>query len=319
LRGSFNLLYELESLDTQQINNYFSAGDPPALEIVKIGGGIYLAKGEWGANVGFFVGDDGVFVIDSKATYSATKKVIREINKITSKPISRVAFTHSDSDCFNGYEAYPDSASIICSEKSRRELATGMWTLLEMNAPSGIYSSEATSRALPAFHPAVAFAGRIVLRFGSETIELISCGPAHTGGDIAVYFPERNIAFIGDLAFVQHEPLVQTYKDGYSFGLVTALSMLIGIRPEIKTFIPAHEDPISREKLIEILRSIEDTQAKVLAMFTEGKSVEDVKLAFHVPSPPKGSGEWIWPSLAVMTFRELSERKVDNNVPEIKR
>lgn len=308
----------MNGLDIQQIYNYFTDSQPPVLETMKIGGGIYLAKGEWGANVGFFVGNEGVFMIDSKATYSATKKIIREINKVTPKPISKVAFTHSDSDCFNGYEAYPDSADIICSEKSRRELAMGMWTLLEMNVPSSIYPSEATSRALPGFHPAIAFDGRIMLQFGSETIELISCGPAHTSGDIAVYFPARGVAFIGDLAFVHNEPLVQSYKGGYSFGLVTALSMLIGIKPEIKTFIPAHEDPIGREKLIEILRSIEDLQAKVLVMFNEGKSAEEVKLAFHVPTPPTGAGEWIWPSLAMTTFRELSERRVENSMPEIK-
>jgi len=301
--------------DAQQIFNYFTRNEPPALEIASLGGGLYLAKGEWGVNVGFFIGDEGVLVIDSKATYSASKKVVKEIRKITAKPITKVVFTHSDSDCFNGYEAYPGAAEIICSVKCRQELANGMWTVLEMNAPSGLYSSEATAKALPEFHPGIAFDGRMTIRFGAETVELIACGPAHTGGDVAVLFPARGTAFIGDLVFVHHEPLVQSYKGGYSFGLVTALSMLLAANPEIRTFIPGHADPIGREEIKETLRSLEEMQAKVLAMVDGKKSLEDVKTAFQVPGLPKGEGGWIWPSLAVTSFRELTERRVEGKNP----
>ena len=174
-----------------QVFNYFSPPKPPTLEIIEIGRDMYMARGEWGANVGFFVGDDGVFVIDAKATDGATKKVIKEIQKITKKPIIKVAFTHSDSDCFNGYEAYPSAAEVICSSKSRRELAAGQWTFLEMNAPSSLYSDGPTSAPLSDFFPAVSFSGQMIIRVGSETIELFQCGAAHTSGDVIVSFPAR--------------------------------------------------------------------------------------------------------------------------------
>jgi cyclase len=299
----------------QQVFNYFAKSEPPALEIASLGGGLYLAKGEWGVNVGFLIGDEGVLVIDSKATYSASKKVVREIRKITPKPITKVVFTHSDADCFNGYEAYGGAAEIFCSTKCRQELAIGMWTLLEMNAPSGLYSSEATARSMPEFHPTIAFDGRMTIRFGTETVELVACGPAHTGGDVAIIFPARGVAFIGDLVFVHHEPLIQRYKGGYSFGLVTALSMLLAANPEIRTFIPGHADPIGREELKATLRSLEEMQAKVLAMVDGKKLLEDVMAAFQIPAPPKGEGEWIWPSLAVTSFRELTERRIEGKNP----
>jgi len=301
-----------------QVFNYFTGSPPPALEIVKLGGGLYLAKGEWGANVGFFVGDDGVFVIDAKATDSATKKVVKEIRKITQKPITKVAFTHSDSDCFNGYGCYPGTAEIICSSRCRRELAVGMWTLLEMNAPSDIYSSGSTSMPMPNFAPAVSFEGQLNLRFGSETIEFFSYGPAHTSGDVVISFPARGVAFIGDLVFVHHEPLIQSLKGGYSFGLVTKLSILLNTRPEIRTFIPGHADPIDREELRTIVRSIEETQAKVMGMVDEGKTLADVKKAFHVFDPPKGDGNWVWPSLAMTSFRELTERRIVGQTTNVK-
>jgi glyoxylase-like metal-dependent hydrolase (beta-lactamase superfamily II) len=225
-------------------------------------------------------------------------------------------FTHSDADGFNGYEAYGGSAEIICSTKCRQELAIGMWALLEMNAPSGLYSAEVTARSMPEFHPTIAFDGRMTIRFGTEDVELVACGPAHTGGDVAVLFPARGLAFIGDLVFVHHEPLIQRYKGGYSFGLVTALSLLLAANPEIKTFIPGHADPIGREKLKEILQSLEEMQAKVLAMVDGKRPLEDVMAAFQVPVPPKGEGEWIWPSLAITSYRELTERWVEGKSPK---
>jgi glyoxylase-like metal-dependent hydrolase (beta-lactamase superfamily II) len=302
--------------DPQQIFNYFSRSDPPALEIASLGDGLYLAKGDWGVNVGFLIGDEGVLVIDSKATYSASKKVVREIRKITPKPITKVVFTHSDSDCFNGYEAYGGAAEIICSTKCRQELAIGMWTLLEMNAPSGLYLAEVTARSMPEFHPAIAFDGRMTLRFGTETVELVAFGPAHTGGDVAIIFPSRGVAFIGDLVFVHDEPLIQSYKGGYSFGLVTALSMLLAANPEIRTFIPGHADPVGREELKETLRSLEEMQAKVLAMVDGKRPLEDVRTAFKVPVTPKGDGNWMWPSLAETSYRELTERWVEGKNPK---
>jgi cyclase len=294
-----------------QVFNYYTDAKPPSLEIIGIGRDLFLARGDWGANVGFFIGDDGVFVIDAKATDSATRKVVEEIRKITSKPITKVAFTHSDSDSFNGYDSYPRTAEIICSSRCRQELVAGMWTFLEMNAPSSLYSTGATSIPMPDFAPAISFSGQLNLRFGSETIELFQCGPAHTSGDVIIVFPDKGVAFIGDLIFVHHDPLIQRCKGGYSFGLVTALSLVLNVKPEIRTFVPSHADPIGRNDLQSILQSIEETQTKVLAIFDEGKTLEDVKRAFQVPEIPPGAGNWIWPSLAVTTFLELTERKID--------
>ncbi|MCX6563530.1 MAG: MBL fold metallo-hydrolase [Candidatus Aminicenantes bacterium] len=304
---------------SSQVFNYFEGGRKPDLEIVKMGGGLYLAKGEWGANVGFFVGDDGVFVIDSKTTAGATRKVVKEIRKITSKPITKVAFTHSDSDCFNGYDVYPATAEIICSLRSRQELAKGLWTFLEMNAPSDIYSSGPTSMPMPDFLPAVSFGGQLNLWFGSETIELFQYGSAHTSGDVVIRFPARGVAFIGDLVFVHHDPLIQRHKGGYSFGLVTTLSILLKAQPEIRTFIPSHADPIDRDELGAIVRSIEEIQAKVLAMVDEGKTLDDVKKAFQISEAPKAAGNWVWPRLAETVYQELTERRMPEKMPTIER
>lgn len=281
--------------------------ETPALKIHELGGGLYWTIGEWGANTGFLVGSDGVLVIDAKATEKATKKVVAEIKKITNKPITKVIFTHSDVDCINGFEGYPENAEIICSLGTKQEFQFLLPTQLEMNAPLEIYNSNMTRL----FLPAVSFDGQLNFRFDFEQVELSHYCAAHTRGDTIVFFPAKSVAFIGDLVFVGRDPLVQDQKGGYSFGLVRALSILLNQKPEIQTFIPSHADPLGREELKNILKSIEEIQAKVLAMVDEGKTLDEVKKALGIQDPPLEEGLWVWPSLAVTIYRELAEKKIE--------
>ncbi len=312
------LLLRLSGLDGDgkaQVYNYRTKQKPPPFEIVKLENNLYMAKGEWGVNVGFFIGDDGVFVIDAKATEKGTKKVVEGISKMTRKPIVKIVFTHSDSDCFNGYGAYPKSAEIIVGRNTLKELSSDMDTYLEMDAPIAIYES----RPKLNLKPAISFDGQLNIRFGSEQIELIQYGRAHTSGDTVVCFPDKRVAFIGDLVFVDRDPLIQDRKGGYSFGLVTSLSALLTKEPAIQTFVPGHADPIGREKLEEIVKSIEETQAKVMELLDAGKPLEEVKRAFNIQDPPEEEGYWIWPPLALKVYLELTKKQNLENLMTIKK
>ncbi|MDH5466777.1 MAG: MBL fold metallo-hydrolase [Candidatus Aminicenantes bacterium] len=288
-----------------QVLNYLTKQKQPPLKIVKVANGIYMAKGEWGSNVGFCTWNNEVLVIDSKATKDATEKVIKEIGKITKNPITRVVFTHSDPDSFNGRDAYPDTAEIICSLRVLDDYKKNPTVYLEMNAPAAIYAAWPRSD----FIPAMTFEGQLNIRLGHDEVTLLHYGPAHTSGDTIVWFPSDRVAFIGDLVFDGHEPLIQDQKGGNSLGLVRVLSILFGLKPEVRTFIPSHGDPVGRDIVQQNLGTIEEVRSKVTAMFDAGKSLEDVKKAFGVREPPQEAGAWIWPSLAVTVYRELSRKK----------
>jgi len=287
-----------------QIFDYREKKDSPPFEVVTLADGLYLAKGEWGANVGIFVGEDGVLVIDAKATEKGTKKVVDAIAKITVKPITRIAFTHSDSDCVNGYGAYPAKADVIIGLKALNDLMSGLETYLEMDAPIGIYDPRPKFK----FKPALAFSGEIRLRAGSEPIELIQQSRAHTAEDTSVYFPDKGVAFIGDLAFSGRDPLVQDRKGGTTFGLVTALSSLLEREPPIRLFVPSHAGPMSRDEIQTLVGFIKETYAKVTALVDAGKSEDEVRQAFAIKDPPKKEGRWIWPPLAMKIYLELAKK-----------
>ncbi len=63
---------------------------------------------------------------------------------------------------------------------------------------------------------AITFDGQLNIHIGEEEVELFHYGPAHTSGDVIVYFPRESVGFIGDLVFVGHEPLIENQKGGNS-------------------------------------------------------------------------------------------------------
>jgi cyclase len=286
-----------------QVYNYLAHPKPPPLAIIHLGGGLYVAKGDWGSNVGFYVENNQVLAVDSKATAKATERAIQEISRITQSPITRVVYTHSDPDSFNGREAYPPGAAVICSLGLTKDWMRYFEFFLEMNAPLEIYKSYPTSD----FVPAITFDGQLNIRIGRKEVELYHYGSAHTRGDALVVFPDERIAFIGDLVFVGHDPLIQGPKGGNSDGLVRVLSILLNIKPEIRTFVPSHAGPIGREDIRRTLEFIEDVKAKVKAMVEAGKTLDDVKSAFGVRPSPEEPGAWVWPSFGVIVYHELVE------------
>ncbi len=287
-----------------QIFNFDAKRKEPPIEIVKLHGGIRMVKGGWGSNVGFVVGPKGVLVIDSKATTEATKKVIGEIQKITKLPITTIVYTHSDPDSFNGRDAYPDSAESICSLKIIDDWEKNTTVYLEADAPASIYRPWPSSY----FTPALTFSGQLNLHFGDEKVELHHYGPAHTSGDTMIIFPGEHLAFIGDLVFPGREPMIQDQKGGHSGGLLRTLTILLNLKPEIRTFVPSHGDPIGREEIKQAIHTIELVSDRVKSLFEAGRSLEEIKKECGVLDRPSEPGLWVWPSLAVTVYRELSER-----------
>jgi len=288
-----------------QVFNYREKKEAPPFQIEKLDTNLYLAKGGWGANVGFLVGDDGVLVIDAKATEKGTKKVVDAIGTITRKPIKKIIFTHSDSDCLNGYKAYPATADIIIGVRALKEFTSPMETYLEMDIPVGVYESQPDLK----LKPAIAFSGDLSMRFGSETIDLVQQRLAHTGEDTSVCFPNRGIAFIGDLAFAGRDPLIQDRKGGNTYGLVTALMNLLERKPPIRLFVPSHAAPLDRGAIQSVVDNIKGVHARVAALIEAGGSLEDLKKTFGLMEPPKKNGSWLWPPLALKVFLELTRTK----------
>jgi cyclase len=269
------------------------------LAVEKIRGNIYLAKGGNGANTGFFIGENEVIVIDAKTSVESTKQVIAEIRKLTPKPITRIILTHSDGDHVGGLNAFPAGLKIYGHPRTSKDMEEAA------KAPDMQYLREyLPTEKCPS---CAASPSSMVVRLSGETIQLLYFGPAHTSGDFVVYFGSEKVAFVGDLAFVGRDPLIHRQKGGSSLGLAETLKALLAI--DADTFLSGHSDPLAKQQIEGIYKSIVEKRDKVKAMVAEGKSLDEIKKSFGIQDAPVQPGRMRFPSLVEVIYLEFTEKR----------
>jgi len=275
--------------------NGFASQQPPQpqpVTVQTIKGGIYMLKGGSGANGGFFVGAKGVVVIDAKMTADAAKQAIAEIRKVTPLPLTHLLITHSDLDHVNGLGGFPPGLKILAHAQTKKDMDEA-------------FQKDEALKPLLAYLPNQTFSGDFDLKGLGEEIRLLYFGPAHTSGDIAVFFPVEKVVFIGDLAFIGRDPLIHKQKGGSSFGLVKALKGLLALDAE--TYIAGHNDPLTKKDLEGLMTSVEEKQAKIKDMIKAGRSLDEIKKALGVPDDTGAPAGRRRPCLVEIIYQDLTE------------
>jgi cyclase len=260
----------------------------------KIADNIYIVKGGM-ANTGFVVGEKEVMAIDAEMTADSAQKMIDEIKKVTPKPLTKLILTHSDADHVNGLVGFPRGLEIISSAEAKNEMAEAV------KAPN--------SQALQAYLPTRTFADKMdidFVYFVSERVQLLHFGPAHTSGDIVVFFPARKLAFVGDLVFIGRDPLIHRVKGGTSSGLIKTLQALLALNAD--RYVPGHGGIVTKRDIEGELKGLQEKQEKIKSLIREGKSLDEVKGAFGIPATSAKPGAMSFPSLVEVIYLELSSK-----------
>ncbi len=263
------------------------------LSAQNIKGPLYFVTGGSGANCGFFIGAQGVVVIDAKMTADSAKQMIAEIRKITPLPITHLIITHSDGDHVNGLGGFPAGLEIIAHAQTKKDMEEA-------------FQKDAALKPLLAYLPSRTFTDDFDLKGLREEIRLLHVGPAHTSGDAIVYFPAEKVAFVGDLVFLGRDPLIHRQKGGTSAGYANALRKMLDL--DVDTYLAGHNDPLTKSDLRGLLTSLDDKTAKIGDMIKQGKTLDEIKAAFGVQDTPGQPGRR-WPSLVEVIYRELTEKK----------
>jgi glyoxylase-like metal-dependent hydrolase (beta-lactamase superfamily II) len=271
----------------------YSQQPPPAMSVEKLADNIYMVKGGSGANTGFFVGQKGVLAIDAKMTTDAATQMIEEIKKVTPKPIITMVITHSDGDHVNGLAGFPLGMKIIAHPQTKKDME-------EAFKSPGL-------EALRAYLPDTTFSDKMDLKMGRELIQMLFVCPAHTSGDIVVFFPEEKIAFVGDLVFIGRDPLIHRQKGGTSLGLVKYLKVLLELKAD--RYVPGHGDVVLKSDIATLMKNIEEKQARIKALIQEGKSLDEVKKSFGIEERPAAPGACRFMSLVEVIYLDLKEVK----------
>lgn len=160
--------------------------------------GVYCLTAEGDPNSGVIVGDDGVMVIDARATPVMAQELIARIRTVTDKPIRHVVLTHYHAVRVLGASAY-QADTIIASDDT--------WELIKERGAQDMASEiqrfprlfRAADTIPGLTWPSLVFHDRMILWMGRREVHIIHAGRGHTKGDTVVWLPKEKVLFAGDL------------------------------------------------------------------------------------------------------------------------
>ena len=164
----------------------------------ELGEGAYAYTTEGDPNSGVVVGDDGVMVIDARATPVLAKELIAAIRTVTDKPIRWVVLTHYHAVRVLGASAY-GAEHVVASQGTYeliRERGAQDWASEVQRFPRLFRAAE----TVPGLTwPTMVFDRSLTVWLGKKEVRIQHLGRGHTRGDTVVWLPEQKILYSGDL------------------------------------------------------------------------------------------------------------------------
>lgn len=236
---------QVGALEAEEFHSSFAEGIYDAsrfsVTVEKLAEGVFVMRrpASWRsfvqANITVIINDEDVVVVDSGST-TYTENVVKEIKKLTGKPVSTVVTTHWHGDHNRGnhvYRKHFPNVEIISHAKTHENMWHRDKSLAEPQDPDGRkkqrdYIAGLIEKGKTEGRPAelmanyrdyqagidelyeeqglaqsgiadITFEDKMVLHRGRRQIELLHLGRANTDGDIVVWLPKEQIVAVGDI------------------------------------------------------------------------------------------------------------------------
>ena len=219
----------------------------------------------------FVVTSAGVLVADGQGSVPQTRRMVEEIAKITSQPITHVVVCSDHGDHTAGNGAFPAGATFYAHPTSK--------AVLEASAGRSGRGGD----NLPVPVPSQIVQDKTVLKLGGTEIQLLFLGRAHTGGDLSVYLPKERILFMSEAYLNRVFPAMRSaFPTEWVAVIEKAQKMPVDI------YVPGHgfvESPA-------ILREELETYRKALVqVIGEAKRLHDAKVDVETADSQAKFGE----------------------------
>ena len=265
------------------------------------------------ANIIVLVNDSDVVVVDSGLLPAAAIEAIKEIKKITDKPIRYLINTHWHGDHWQGNDAFATAfpnIDIISTEQAKKGMARNglVWakqfyfkhfnnylkdfenSLKEksidgkplsqpqmMELQTGIVQMNedlADLKNLKLVLPTITFSENLILQKGAREIQILYLGIGNTSGDGVIYLPKEKVVITGDLV-VYPSPFESGMFSPEWLETSKKLSLL-----DFQYLLPGHGEVQRDKKYIFYLNALfEEIIKQVSEAYSQGNSkLEDVKL-----------------------------------------
>ncbi|GMN05705.1 MBL fold metallo-hydrolase [Croceitalea sp. MTPC5] len=247
----------------------FSQRDWSTVEITseKLSENIYVLFGA-GGNMGLAIGAENAYLIDDQFG-PLSEKIVSHIQTLTDKPIKWVLNTHWHGDHTGGNENMAkQGAIIIAHENVRKRMST------KQDRGGGRIAEPSPGSAWPV----ITFNEKMTLYLDNgNTMHAMHVNDAHTDGDSYYYFLEDNVLHMGDNFFVGRYPYIDLNSGGDIDGLISNVTMALGMVDDNTKIIPGHGRLASKDDLKSYAAIITTLRERVKKARDEGNSLEQVQ------------------------------------------
>lgn len=229
---------------------------------------VYMLTGQ-GGNIGIYVGEKQVFMIDDQFD-RLSDKIKKTIETLTDKPIAFLFNTHMHGDHTGGNANFnSDNTTIVAHDNVRDRV--------KKNLQQNLTDQKITQEYFDKMLPEVTFSDDITFYDGEETIMAIHVHNAHTDGDALIYFVNNNVIHMGDTYFAERYPYIDLKSGGSVEGYINAHKKALMVINDDTTIIPGHGRPSNKAELKTYVAILEEIKSNVQAAINAGKSLEEVK------------------------------------------
>jgi glyoxylase-like metal-dependent hydrolase (beta-lactamase superfamily II) len=270
-----------------------------ALEVHRapLRGNLQMLHGE-GSNIILSTGADGTLLVDDE--YASLGGKLRAVLQMQNAlPVKVVINTHFHNDHTGNNESFGrDGARIIAQQRAGERLHT--------EQTMSLYGKQAAYP--PIAWPATSVKKSLRLRWNGERIDLLHIGPAHTDGDLVVFFRKQNVLATGDL-FVTGDYMPPYFDDlngGSAEGMILAADRLLKLANDRTLIVPGHGPATDRNALQRYRDQFVAIRSRIRDAIAGGMS-EDAVVAMHPGDgfaiAPRGRGTDRWVRILYREYR----------------
>ena len=244
--------------------NAAAAVDP--IEVKSLRGGISVLDGS-GGNRGVLAGSDGLLMVDAGIAVSE-QKLDAALERLKPGAVSYLINTHWHWDHTDGNGWVHKRGGVIIAHPNT---AKHLGETIRVEEWGHTFTPVAADA-----RPTVMVPAEKRMQFDGDIVVMRHYGPAHTDGDLSVYFTKADVLITGDTWWNGLYPFIDYVAGGSIDGMIKASNANIEMVSEHTQVVPGHGPVGGRADLVEYRDMLVAIRNRVAELKHQGKSLQQV-------------------------------------------
>lgn len=250
--------------------------DAASINSQPLGDGLHVLSAEGqgviAGNMLVSIGDDGVLAVDDQVP-GMVSKYQSEIGSLGGGDINFVINTHWHFDHADGNQVLGEQGAWFIAHENSRQM-------MQVDNVINLVSQDITQPAYPQqAWPVFTYDQSMRVHFNGDQIDLLHSGPAHTTGDTAVIFRDRNLVHMGDVFNTSGYPFIDADNGGSIDGVIDFCQAVLAELEPGAVVIPGHGQVSDYQGLADYIRMLQTIRDRMSSLIDSGASLEQVVAA----------------------------------------